>query len=421
MPGIVWIIASILLLSTTVNAQDARPGARVQQSAPPAQQAPDANTIFQGLASMEQRLVLAEKCEYATSVSRQAMRSLLAIQVAEFKTMLDPSMRASVDSNLGQVRSSTLQSVTASGCKTPNGQDYAERKEVEANLRNASARMVVYLDVLGGPTWGGALDFVYEESQQIDKDVARARESMGANYKQLSDPLASFAERMLPLVCRERKLSSAKCTAVPADLEPARPLMLAMLTQTEAFGKALIAERESQKNLVRKALKGPAENYFGLNDQCRLQGLVINMGQARKRSRVQQGGVIASTSELAVAKVERVGQPGAEAWALLYRSINEFDSSPAWTTVAASGGEWSYEDALLAVELPAEVPNLDNNLRERLAALKVKLAPAAYEEFTRSLKQQDSDLRFDAFVMNGSRNAIEGKGKVTLSPCTDRF
>lgn len=394
------VTAGLCLLGWAALAQAPPPGA-----APPAP--PNPNQILAELSNVAQITAAAKKCNWSDPHYVLASESMLAIKAADLKGMVAPEVRGQVDTALAQATAS----VSTFACKTPDGIDPAQRHDITMFVMDQYWRMIAHVDVLGSLRWGEVFRYTPEERKVLDKEIAHIREFKGYGYWEVGNPLETLADKTASLACRERPSNGKPCRPVPPELEGSAPVVKAMIETTEAFGKAVAAEKIKEKQAFLASV-GDIKAYSVIGDKaCTRDALVVKTGEARIKSESSGDGFRAMTQEVIFIEKFRLGNPENVGWVLLFRSIMTGSGDNEYYILAENGGEWDEESARIGA---GEVTDL---YLEQIARID-SLPEAERAQARQEAKDSISSTYFMNFTSMGLMQAINGSGYITLAPCT---
>jgi hypothetical protein len=206
----------------------------------------------------------------------------------------------------------------------------------------------------------------------LDLEIAEIKEARGYGYYEAYNPLTSIADRARPLVCRERQTTGITCGSVPPDLEPLLPIVQTILTETEQFARAVLQDRHARRDLFMTAVNGQPDNYFAIDQACRLGAPVVNIGEAR-----------------------------------LWQEDN-----------ADSANAWVQELALLPFEVPDQLPpGVHEDLLQDIEDMELELSDVQMAQVIREMAETYSDSYKQTFLLNGSNIAVRGDQALSLQRC----
>lgn len=390
------------VLAAGVQAQGADPRA---PAPPPA----DPNAILAELANVAQITAAAKKCNWTDPTYVLASESMLKIKAADLKAMVAPEVRGQVDTALEQAAAS----VSSFSCKQPDGKDQPQQHQITMFVMDQYWRMIAHVDVLGSLRWGDVFRYTPEERAALDKEIAHIREFKGYGYWEVGNPLETLADKTITLACRERPSNGKPCRQVPPELEGAAPTVKVMIETTEAFGKAVAAEKINEQRAFEAAVGDLSKfSVFG-DDTCGPNALAVKVGDALTKTRVTDDTFGAMTQEVKFVEKFRLGVPERVGWVLLFRSMMYASDNPPYIVLAENGGEWDEESARNGA---GQVNTLSNAIMDSIESqdLPAPMKDAAMAD----ARTVVSDTLFDNFVMMGLMQSINGSGGVTLKPCT---
>lgn len=394
--------ACACLMVAGAHAQGGPPGA-----APPAP--PNPNAILAELSNVSQITAVAKKCSWSEPLYVLASESMLAINAADLKSRIAPEVRGQVDTALAQAAAS------ASGiaCKQADGKDPPQQHEISMYVMDQYWRMIAHVDVLGSLRWGEVFRYTPEERAALDKEIAHIREFKGYGYWSVGNPLETFADKTVALACRERPSNGKPCGHVPPELEGAAPTVKLLIETTEAFGKAVAAEKIKERQDFLASV-GDITKFSVLGDDtCGPGRLALKAGDALTKTKVSDEAFGAMTQEVTFMEKFRLGEPARVGWVLLFRSMmSEGDNTP-YMVLAQNDGEWDEESARNGA---GQVNKLSEAIMDTIESQ--SLPAPAKEAAMADARATVSDTFFDNFVMMGLMQTINGSGGVTLKPCT---
>jgi hypothetical protein len=392
--------ACLAVLSAPALAQAPPPGA-----AAPA--APDPNAIMAELSNIAQITAAAEKCNWSDPMYVLASESMLAIRAADLKSMVAPEVRGQVDAGLA----ASAASVSTFACKQPDGKDLPQQHDITMFVMDQYWRMIAHVDVLGSLRWGEVFRYTPEERKVLDKEIAHIQEFKGYSYNQAANPLETLADKTQTLACRERPSNGKPCRPVPPELEGSASTVKTLIETTEAFGKAVAAEKIKEKQAFLASV-GDIKAYSVIGDKaCTRDALVVKTGEARIKSETTNDTFGAMTREVIFVEKFRLGNPENVGWVLLFRSIMTGSGDNEYYILAENGGEWDEESARIGA---GEVTDL---YLEQIARID-SLPEAQRAQARQEAKDSISSTYFMNFTSMGLMQAINGSGYITLAPCT---
>lgn len=371
--------------------------------------APNPNAILAELANVAQITAAAKKCNWTDPMYVLASESMLAIKAADLKAMVAPEVRSQVDAAL----SNAAGSVATFACKQPDGKDPPQQHQITMFVMDQYWRMIAHVDVLGSLRWGEVFRYTPDERAALDKEIAHIREFKGYGYWEVGNPLETLADKTVTLACRERPSNGKPCGHVPPELEGAAPTVKVMIETTEAFGKAVAAEKIKERRDFEAAVGDLSKfSVFG-DDTCGPNALAVKVGDALTKTKVTDDTFGAMTQEVKFVEKFRLGMPERVGWVLLFRSMMYASDNPPYMVLAENGGEWDEESARNGA---GQVNTLSAAIMDSIESqdLPTPLKDAAMAD-ARTIV---SDTLFDNFVMMGLMQSINGSGGVTLKPCT---
>tara|TARA_R110000787_G_scaffold8444_1_gene28195 strand:- start:28805 stop:30028 length:1224 start_codon:yes stop_codon:yes gene_type:complete len=381
--------------------------------APPAGSAPAAppnpNAILADLSKAAQVTAMARKCEWEDPKYVLASESILAMKAADLKAMLAPDVRGQVDMALSQAAGS----VTALACKQPDGKDLPQQHDIKMFVRDQYWRMIAHVDVLGSLRWGEVFRYTPEERAALDREIAHIREFKGYGYWEVGNPLETLADTTVTLACRERPSNGKPCRPVPPELEGNAATVKTMIETTEAFGKAVAAEKIQEKQDFLAAV-GDVTRFSVIGDaKCEMLGLSLNTGDALVKSKVTDGSFGSMTHEVMFAEKFRLGMPDRTGWILLFRSMMyETDDDP-YIVLAEDGGEWDEESARNGA---GQVNQLSNAIMDDIESR--NMDPVLKAKAIAQSKETVIETFFNNLVSMGLMKSINGAGGLKLKQCT---
>ena len=353
--------------------------------APPAGSAPAAppnpNAILADLSKAAQVTAMARKCEWEDPKYVLASESILAMKAADLKAMLAPDVRGQVDMALSQAAGS----VTALACKQPDGKDLPQQHDIKMFVRDQYWRMIAHVDVLGSLRWGEVFRYTPEERAALDREIAHIREFKGYGYWEVGNPLETLADTTVTLACRERPSNGKPCRPVPPELEGNAATVKTMIETTEAFGKAVAAEKIQEK-----------------------QDFLAAVGDVTRFSVIGD-----AKCEVMFAEKFRLGMPDRTGWILLFRSMMyETDDDP-YIVLAEDGGEWDEESARNGA---GQVNQLSNAIMDDIESR--NMDPVLKAKAIAQSKETVIETFFNNLVSMGLMKSINGAGGLKLKQCT---
>lgn len=398
-----WSIAALglALMAEPALAQGADPRA-------PAAAPPNPNAILAELSTAAQGTAMAGKCSWADPTYVLAAESILTIKAADLKAMVAPEVRGQVDAALAQAAGS----VSAMACEQADGKDLPQQHKIKMFVMDQYWRMIAHVDVLGSLRWGEVFRYTPEERAALDKEIAHIREFKGYGYWEVGNPLETLADKTVALACRERPSNGKPCRPVPPEMEANAATIKTLIETTEAFGKAVAAEKIKEKQDFLAAV-GDITKFSVIGDAtCEMLGLSLKTGDALVKSKVTDGALGSMTHQVMFAEKFRLGRPDRVGWILLFRSMMyETDNDP-YIVLAENGGEWDEESARNGA---GQVNQLSNAIMDDIESknLPLELEKTAIID----AKATVVDTYFDNFVSMGLMKSISGAGGLTLKPC----
>ena len=391
----------LALLVTPALAQAADPSA-------PAPAAPNPNAILAEVSNVAQITAAAKKCNWTDPMNVLASESMLAMKAADLKAMVPPEVRGQVDTALAQATAS----VAEMACKQPDGKDLPQQHQITMFVMDQYWRMIAHVDVLGSLRWGEVFHYSPAERAALDKEIAHIKEFKGYGYYEVANPLETLADKTQTLACRERPSNGKPCRPVPAELENNAATVKIMIETTEAFGKAVAAEKiEEQQDFL--AAVGDITQFSAFKDEaCKADALVIKTGEARVRLEDTEDTFGKMTHQVMFVEKFRLGKPQPIGWVLLFRSMMYASDNEPYVVIAENGGEWDEESARIGA---GEVKDLYEEQKTRIASL----PPAEQQKASEAAQDAISKTYFDNFVSMGLMESIKtGGGNLRLIQCT---
>jgi hypothetical protein len=390
----------LALLGMPALAQGADPRA-------PAPAAPNPNAILAELSNVAQITAAAKKCNWTYPINVTASEAMLAIRAADLKAMVAPEVRGQVDTALAQATAS----VAEMACKQPDGSDLPQQHQIKMFVMDQYWRMIAHVDVLGSLRWGEVFRYTPEERAALDKEIAHIKEFKGYGYNEAANPLETLADKTQGLACRERASNVDRCRPVPAELEGSAPTVKTMIEVTEAFGKAVAAEKIKEKQAAAAAI-GDVTQFRVIGDEtCTLDTLALKYGDAKIHSVTRDDTFGSSTDTVAFVEKFRLGKPERVGWILLYLNTMDLTGDERYFVLAQDGGEWSEEDARIGA---GDVTDLYAAQVALIDSLPAPEKAAATEKAKASI----TETYFTNFVSMGLMQAINGSGGLQLTQCT---
>ena len=391
----------LALLGTPALAQAADPRA-------PAPAAPNPNAILAELSNVAQITAAAKKCNWTYPINVTASEAMLAIRAADLKAMVAPEVRGQVDTALAQATAS----VADMACKQADGSDLPQQHQVKMFVMDQYWRMIAHVDVLGSLRWGEVFRYTPEERAALDKEIAHIKEFKGYGYYEAANPLETLAEKTQTLACRERPSNGKPCRPVPAELENNAATVKIMIETTEAFGKAVAAEKiKEQQDFL--AAVGDITQFSAFKDEaCKADMLVVKTGEARVKSKETEDTLGKMTHQVMFVEKFRLGKPQPIGWVLLFRSMMYAGDNAPYVVITEDGGEWDEESARMGA---GEVKDLYEEQKTRIASL----PPGEQQKASVAAQDAISETYFDNFVSMGLMESIKtGGGNLKLIQCT---
>jgi hypothetical protein len=392
----------LTLLGMPALAQGADPRA-------PAPAAPNPNAILAELSNVAQITAAAKKCNWTYPINVTASEAMLAIRAADLKAMVAPEVRGQVDTALTQATAS----VAEMACKQPDGSDLPQQHQITMFVMDQYWRMIAHVDVLGSLRWGEVFRYTPEERAALDREIAHIKEFKGYGYWEVGNPLETLADKTVTLACRERPSNGKPCRPVPPEMEANAATVKTLIETTEAFGKAVAAEKIKEKQDFLAAV-GDITKFSVMGDAtCEMQELSLKTGDALVKSKVTDGAFGSMTHQVMFAEKFRLGQPDRAGWILLFRSMMyETDNDP-YIVLAEDGGEWDEESARNGA---GQVNQLSNAIMDDIESkeLPLELEKTAIID----AKVTVVDTYFDNFVSMGLMKSLSGAGGLQLTQCT---
>lgn len=389
----------LALLATPALAQAADPRA-------PAPAAPNPNAILAELSNVAQITAAAKKCNWTYPINVLASESMLAMKAADLKAMVAPEVRGQVDTALAQATAS----VADMACKQADGSELPQQHQIKMFVMDQYWRMIAHVDVLGSLRWGEVFHYTPEERAALDKEIAHIKEFKGYGYNEAANPLETLADKTQTLACRERPSNGKPCRPVPAELEGSAPTVKAMIEVTEAFGKAVAAEKITEKQAAAAAIGDVAQFRVIGDDTCALDTLALKYGEAKIHSVTREDTFGSTTDTVAFVEKFRLGKPERVGWVLLYLNTMGLTGDERYFVLAENGGEWSEEDARIGA---GDV----TDLYAAQVALIDSLPPSEKAAATEKAKATITETYFTNFVSMGLMQAINGSGGLQLTQC----
>ncbi|KCZ50985.1 hypothetical protein HY29_06445 [Hyphomonas beringensis] len=390
----------LALLGEPVLAQAADPRA-------PEPAAPNPNAILAELSNVAKITEAAKTCNWTDPINVLASESILAIRAADLKAMVIPEVRGQVDAALEQAKAS----VAGMACKQPDGTDLPQQHQAKMFVMDQYWRMIAHVDVLGSLRWGEVFRYTPEERAALDKEIAHIKEFKGYGYYEAANPLETLAEKTQTLACRERPSNGKPCRPVPAELENNAATVKIMIETTEAFGKAVAAEKiKEQQDFL--AAVGDITQFSAFKDEaCKADMLVVKTGEARVKSKETEDTLGKMTHQVMFVEKFRLGKPQPIGWVLLFRSMMYAGDNAPYVVIAEDGGEWDEESARMGA---GEVKNLYDEQKARIASL----PPGERQKASEAAQDAISKTYFDNFVSMGLMQSIKtGGGNLKLVQC----
>lgn len=384
-------------------------GAMAQGADPraPAPAAPDPNAIMADLSNVAQITAAAKKCNWTDPMNVLASESMLAMKAADLKGMVAPEVRGQVDTALTQATAS----VSTFACKQPDGQDPPQQHQITMFVMDQYWRMIAHVDVLGGLRWGEVFRYTPEERKVLDKEIAHIKDFKGYGYNEAANPLETLADKTITLACRERPSNGKPCRPVPPELEGNAATVKTMIETTEAFGKAVAAEKIAEKQTFLAAV-GDIKAFSSIaSEACKRDTLVLKMSEALTKSEITDDTFGSMTREVIFAEKFRLGRAERVGWILLFRSMMSGSADNKYFILAEDGGEWDEESARIGV---GDVKDL---YLEQIAHIE-SLPPEQRAMATQEAKDSVTSTYFMNFNSMGLMQAINGNGSISLTPCS---
>lgn len=367
------------------------------------------DAMLAALVQDNQVAAVAEACNWSEPVYRLAARSMLDIREADLRGKVPSAQQGIIDTSLANGRAGVAGFV----CRTPDGQDNPQRGQVELFVMDQYWRMIAHVDVLGSYRWNQPFRFTSEERAAIDSEIANIKEIKGYSYYSVANPLETMADQTVTLACRERPPANQTCAPVPPELEGSAATVQTILATTETFGHAVAAEQIKERRELLAAIGGDATKFYTIGDTaCKRNAIVLNLGDAQKRTETTSDSFGPTTSEVVFAEKFLFGSPERTGWALLFRSITTFDTNPPYIPLAENDGDWD-EDAARAGA--GEVRELSS---ETLANIEARsLQPDQKAAAIAMAKETFSETYFNNFKSMGLMKSLGGNGGVRLTQC----
>ena len=367
------------------------------------------DTLLTSIVQDTQALEVAKACNWSEPLYRLATQSMLDIRVADLRSKVPADKQGIVDTTLANGRAA----VAGFACQTPDGKSPDQRGKVELFVMDQYWRMIAHIDVLGSYRWNQPFRFTPDERTALDAEIKHIQAFKGYSYYSVANPLETMADKTAALACRERPPADKTCKPVPADQEGLASAVRTILTTTEAFGKAVAADKIAERKALLAAIGGDATKFYTIGDTaCERNALVLNMGDSLKRTETVQDTFGPMTSEVVFAEKFQFGNPERTGWALLFRSIMTLNNDPPYMVLAENGGEWDEDSARAGA---GQVTRLSDEIQANIDARNLPAAQKA--EAIAVAKETMSETYFNNFKSMGLMQSLMGNGGVTLAQC----
>lgn len=399
--AITGLTVGIMLCMPSAFAQEARGGAPAPAPANP-------NAMLTSLSQAVQANAIARKCNWAEPLYQLASESNAKLTEANLKSMLPATAHVTVDTALSQAAGSAA----GFACMTPDGAPAPQRAKVEPFITDQYWRMMAHVDVLGSLRWGEVFHYTSEERTALDQEIARVKESKGYGYYEVANPLETLADKTVTLACRERPSNGKPCRPVPPEIEGNAPAIKVLIETTEAFGKAVAAEK-IQENKSFLAAVGDLTNFSAIGDgTCTADALALKTSDALVNTQVTDSSLGAQTQQVMFVEKYRLGQPERVGWILLFRSMLFATDNDPYIVLAEDGGEWNEENARNGA---GQVNQLSNAIMDDIESknLSASMKQAAIANANASV----IDTYFTNFVSMGLMQSLNGAGGIVLNEC----
>lgn len=391
--------AFLALPPLALHSQDRAPGSAQPQM--------DLDAVFRSIGDGVVAAAVSERCGWGDPLRVQAARSFAQIRTVQLKQYVPTDRHAAMDAQLAQAAAS----VGSFPCPPAGASQPPQFQQVSAILDDAYWRMIAHVDVLAGSEWRRPISFGADERAALDREVARIREEKGYGYYAARNPLETFAQNTLSLVCREHPpADGSSCPAVDPRQEAAVPVVRALLEATAGFARAVASTRIEERRAFLAAV-GDITQYFDAGGgSCTPGAMAVKHGDALVRTKKDDAGGLVTT--MAFAETYTLGTPGRQGWVLLFRSASDGGDTGAalapgdYFVLARQGGEWEEDQARAAVGDVEAMPKVKELRAQGADPALIAEAAEAY-----------SSVYFDNFVSMGLMQSLSGTSGMTLSRC----